>query len=586
MNELFRTIEYTLKAAAETLAALDERHKSLFMIVIVLFVFFLVRSLRGELMRRQELLWSGLSAFFVCALLTGLIIADTSGTLVFHPSDTPEHTVEHFLDSFLAGDHSAAAADLSVARTLFSAPDDVDDTAALYYEALKDSYSYELSGPAVCDKTHAEQGVRFTCLKLNALPAPITDYVNERVKEVVESRPKREVFDEDENYLPEVLDAIYREGVEHVLAHAQDYYETRELTLSLDYSEGRWLITPDDGLLLCFAGDSTDGEMFANNAKADVLGDLTYIPKHYVIAEDVLLVPAPNPEKYGKTDDPAVIEELLAAYPRVTGIDEPFWSPEHKLLVGKYNYYADDTIVFVAWRELYGGKNCTFADVYIADPSQLRRKLTDDTYGSNIHKPATDLAKEANAVIALNGDFYKHRGIGITAYQRKLYRFNPYRLELCHVDSKGNMHFTYAGELKEKEDAEKYIADNDILFSLAFGPVLVENYEIHNAGAGYPLGEVNEHYSRSALGQRGSCHYLLMNINPGSGTGSATIADSREIMQSMGVERAYAMDGGQTAEIVIQGKMFNPVDFTNERMVSDIIYFATALPENENTLDE
>jgi exopolysaccharide biosynthesis protein len=69
-----------------------------------------------------------------------------------------------------------------------------------------------------------------------------------------------------------------------------------------------------------------------------------------------------------------------------------------------------------------------------------------------------------------------------------------------------------------------------------------------------------------------------MTINPGYGTGSATIEDSRNIMQAMGVERAYAMDGGQTAEIVIQNRMFNPADFFNERMVSDIIYFATAVP--------
>ena len=50
---------------------------------------------------------------------------------------------------------------------------------------------------------------------------------------------------------------------------------------------------------------------------------------------------------------------------------------------------------------------------------------------------------------------------------------------------------------------------------------------------------------------------------------------------SKGVYQAYNLDGGQTGEVVSNGKTFNWVDFGYERPVSDIIYFATALPEKE-----
>ena len=50
---------------------------------------------------------------------------------------------------------------------------------------------------------------------------------------------------------------------------------------------------------------------------------------------------------------------------------------------------------------------------------------------------------------------------------------------------------------------------------------------------------------------------------------------------AMGVDNAYALDGGQTASIVINGKLTNPVDFGEERMMSDILYFATAIPDGE-----
>ena len=70
----------------------------------------------------------------------------------------------------------------------------------------------------------------------------------------------------------------------------------------------------------------------------------------------------------------------------------------------------------------------------------------------------------------------------------------------------------------------------------------------------------------------------MMTMNYGG-----TIEDSKQAMKDMGVERAYAVDGGQTAEIVLKGQMFNPVDYRNERFVSDLICFCTALPEDENS---
>ena len=52
-------------------------------------------------------------------------------------------------------------------------------------------------------------------------------------------------------------------------------------------------------------------------------------------------------------------------------------------------------------------------------------------------------------------------------------------------------------------------------------------------------------------------------------------------MLPKGVQKAYTLDGGQTAEIVMFGAPINHVDFGFERTVSDIIYFATAIPEEE-----
>ena len=54
-------------------------------------------------------------------------------------------------------------------------------------------------------------------------------------------------------------------------------------------------------------------------------------------------------------------------------------------------------------------------------------------------------------------------------------------------------------------------------------------------------------------------------------------------MYERGLQQAYCLDGGQTGEIVWRGTPFNYIDYGMEREVSDVMYFATAIPEAEVT---
>jgi exopolysaccharide biosynthesis protein len=42
---------------------------------------------------------------------------------------------------------------------------------------------------------------------------------------------------------------------------------------------------------------------------------------------------------------------------------------------------------------------------------------------------------------------------------------------------------------------------------------------------------------------------------------------------------AYCLDGGQTATIVLNDQLVNRPAFGTQRQISDIIYFATAVPD-------
>jgi exopolysaccharide biosynthesis protein len=130
-------------------------------------------------------------------------------------------------------------------------------------------------------------------------------------------------------------------------------------------------------------------------------------------------------------------------------------------------------------------------------------------------------------------------------------------------------------------EAEQFIKDNDVVFSIAFGPVLVENGELQYCES-YPIGEIDTQYSRSCIAQKGELHYFLMTINhTQQANPRATINQLANYVYAKGVDQAYTLDGGQTSEIVMMGGPVNYVDYGNERPVSDIIYFATALPSQE-----
>ena len=157
-------------------------------------------------------------------------------------------------------------------------------------------------------------------------------------------------------------------------------------------------------------------------------------------------------------------------------------------------------------------------------------------------------------------------------------------VDTCYITEDGEMIFSNQGQISNKADAERFVEENKVRFSLAFGPILVDNGEVPaDVGRTYPIGEGNHRYSRAGLGQLGELHYLMVTANlvTGYDAGTPTITMFAKRMQSFGCEKAYSLDGGQTAVIVTNNQLINRPDYGYQRQISDIIYFATALPEED-----
>ena len=323
-------------------------------------------------------------------------------------------------------------------------------------------------------------------------------------------------------------------------------------------------------------------EAAVNNSKSHALDGLTYIRKIYKIPEAELSAPAPDPALFGTTTDPAVIQSVVDGAAVLLDGQDTVWKPDIELFrYAEYNYYCDESILVITWKEKIDGRCCTFAEIKIADGSQLRRKLAGDSYDSGVREYCSQMAKEANAVLAANGDFYAHRQYGITVYQRQLYRCELDNLDSCFFTAGGDMLLVPQGQLSSREQVEQFVHDNNVLFSAAFGPILVKDGELQDIYT-YRIGDTGLSYSRSVIGQVDTLHYLLMTINYDFRVEeTATINQAGKIIFAKGVRQAYALDGGQTAELWMNGKILNHVDFEAERQVSDMIYFASALPREK-----
>ena len=322
-----------------------------------------------------------------------------------------------------------------------------------------------------------------------------------------------------------------------------------------------------------------------NEVHIGALEDITFIRRSYSIPESALVAPRPDPALFGETDDPNVVQAVVDSAAGLLDGQSLAWNRDIAFMPGStIRYYCDETILAIAWKEALGNSAVSFGEIKTADGSQIRRYIANNSYGSDVQLYASDMARDVNAVIALNGDFYAFRSIGVTVYRRQLYRNSGKSLDTCFITSAGDLVFAHRGELQSDEDTRRFMAEHDVVFSLSFGPILIENGQLLPAESygDYPIGELNRIYSRSGIGQLGERHYLIATLGEqGPYNTRAQLYTFAGYLAAKGCERAYTLDGGQTAVMIFDGKPFNRVDWDSERTMSDIVYFATAKDAGE-----
>lgn len=207
------------------------------------------------------------------------------------------------------------------------------------------------------------------------------------------------------------------------------------------------------------------------------------------------------------------------------------------------------------------------ADIWIRDISSFRTALSN---GDNRGKYQTvpDMAAANDAVIAINGDFYKARGDGPIVRNGTFLRSNyKARFDQCIMTNDGVITTYLRGAMKL--DAIQALKPYQMWL---FGPRLLDDDGNAMEKFNSPLTERNP---RTVIGYYAPGHYcfILVDGRQEGYSGGITLKDLSALCFSLGLKAAYNVDGGQTSAMATaDGLVSKP--YRGGRILSDIVYIS------------
>lgn len=234
--------------------------------------------------------------------------------------------------------------------------------------------------------------------------------------------------------------------------------------------------------------------------------------------------------------------------------------------------YHDDQIDIVLTTMRVENTTVYVADVQIADISLLKTALAGNTYARNLTETTSVQAANAGAILAINGDYYGAQERGYVLRNGVLYRASAQSgTDALVIGADGNFRI-----ITEGETSADTLVREGAWQVLTFGPALINDGQV-TVSSSDEVGRAMTSNPRTAIGQISEGHYLLV-VSDGRTKESAglSLRQLAELMQSLGAQIAYNLDGGGSSTMVFQGRVVNNPTTNGrslrERSVSDIVY--------------
>ncbi|MBQ7435694.1 MAG: hypothetical protein IJV30_00025 [Oscillospiraceae bacterium] len=201
-----------------------------------------------------RLFWLILAVLFAGMAGVACFYAAMYGSIYNRPDADPAETVTRFFESIRARNYPEAYACLSDYASLGLEKEPESAEARAMYDALRNSYSYTLSGSSSVTGLEASQRVVLRALNLRMTENAVQQRVNGILEELVTTMPESEIYDGNGGYLTSFTDTIYKEALNQALQNTDTLCSDTQLLIQLKYMDGTWKIVTDRNLMTALIG--------------------------------------------------------------------------------------------------------------------------------------------------------------------------------------------------------------------------------------------------------------------------------------------------------------------------------------------
>ena len=244
------------------------------------------------------------------------------------------------------------------------------------------------------------------------------------------------------------------------------------------------------------------------------------------------------------------------------------------------NSYEDASLSVKMEKRDIDGVRYDIAWIKVASPTQLRTAIAGEPNQIVAEKPGR-MARKANAVVAINGDFYVQRKDGLIYRQGQAFRYilNPEK-DILVIDDLGDLHVFLGSETQTEELLAFLQSGRTIINAFTFGPAIVKDGKALPMPATYQTRfDSAIRAPRTVIAQIGPLEYVFVEAEGRVKHSKGVTTDQMgEFMVTLGVQTAYCLDGGNSSIMLFGGRYYDANYAESEREQSDIIYVCSAVP--------
>ncbi len=288
--------------------------------------------------------------------------------------------------------------------------------------------------------------------------------------------------------------------------------------------------------------------------------------QHFIYLTDLLLIVCISvfvlleafviPQSYSTITETVKLPETLSTNTEMASVTSDSYQDDNiSIQLNEYRYL--DTTIHVA-------------DITISDISLLKTAFADNTYGKNITAKTSEIDKQANAILSINGDYYGARNKGYVLRNGVLYRTTS------AGSDQEDLIIYEDGSFEILKESQIDLDDDSMLQIFSFGPGLISDYAI-TVDQDDEVDRAMTSNPRTVIAEIEPLHYLFIVADGRTDESEGlSLYEMAQFLETLNVKNAYNLDGGGSSTMIFNNNLINnPTttgNSTKERSVSDIVY--------------